>query len=204
MTVAQKFPASTAVVAAGWTNPTDAYSFDNTYAYSETTAAEQEYGGYGFDVPGNEVIDKVYAVIKWFSTVTTVVQGDAANFTCSIEVYDGSTWQTYQVTAENFAVSTANDESLVCTSGNTSNSQTAIDVTALLNTPTKVNNSKTRLLFVIGATAAGITLRWSVDCISLLAVHHAVGGIPATTKQSLSPRLKNALLNVKNSLKSQA
>lgn len=203
MTVTQKYPSSTAIVAAGWTNPTDAYSFNNTYAYSETAAAEQEYADYGFAVPGNEIIEKVYAVIKWFSTVTTVVQGDAANFTCSIEVYDGSTWQTYQVTKETFAVSTANDESLVCTSGDTGNSQTAIDVTSFLNTPAKVNNSKTRLLFTIGATAAGITLRWSVDCISLLACHNAQGGIPATTKQSLSPKLKNALLHVKNSLKSQ-
>ena len=185
-----------------WINPEDAYSFNNTYTYSETDTAEQEYDGYIFDIAGNEVIDKVYAVLKWTSRVTTVVQGDTASFVCSIKIYNGSTWQTYQVTAEAFDVSTANDESLVCTSGNTSDSETAIDITAFLDTPTKINSAKTRLLFSIVATAAGITLRWSVDSISLLVCHHPVGGVLATMKRELPLESRKALLSLKKALQS--
>lgn len=207
MPIIEKYPTNTAVIAAGWTNPTNAYTFNNTYAYSETDNAEQEYAGYDFSITGNEVIDKIYVSLKWTASVTTVIQGDAATFTGSIKVYDGSTWQTYQVTAGNFAVSTANDESLVSSTGDNSNNRIAIDVTSFLDTLAKINSAKTRLLFDIPTTAAGITLRWSVDCVSLIVCYHFEGGIMATpprnmatTTQSLDPRVKKALLGVQKAL----
>ena len=111
MAVAQKYPTGSTVIVAGWTNPSDAYTFNNTYAYSETDNAEQEYNGYGLNVAGNEVIDKVYAVLKWKTLVTVDTTGDSATGTCTLRVYDGSTWQNYQVTAQAYNCTTINDES---------------------------------------------------------------------------------------------
>lgn len=197
---------STTAIAAGWTNPTNAYVFDGSYAYSETDDAEQEYTGYKFPLGGVEIIDKVFIKLKDLRNLTTIVQGDAASFEGSIKVYDGSSWTTYQITADDFAVSTANDESLTYQSGDASNNIYYIDVTSALNTVAKLKNAKTRLLFNISATAVGITVRWSIDAITILVCYSYSYTVPATrgsaqTKRDLPTKEVQALKNVSNYLK---
>lgn len=180
--------------------------FDGTYAYSETDDAEQEYDGYKFPLGGVEILDKVFVKIKDLRNLTTVVQGDTAGFEGTVRVYDGSSWTNYQVTADDFAVSTGNDESLTYQSGDASNSIYYIDVTSTLSTIAKLKNSKLRLLFNISATAAGITLRWSVDAATILVCYSYSDSVPvtrgsATTKQQLSTKELNALREASNILK---
>ena len=184
----------------GWVNPTDAYTFNNTFAYSETDTAEQEYAYSNF-LTGNEIIDKVFVRIKWKSTITGVNTGDTAAGTCSIKVYDGSTWATYQVTAQDYAVSTISDESLVISEGDNTNTSALIDVTSHIGSLAELNSAKTRLLFV-ATEDAGLTLRWSVDAVSILVCYHIVGGVYASravTKQD-NPRSREALNAVKKFL----
>jgi len=204
MPVLEKYPSATSAVVAGWTNPTNAYAFDNTYAYSETTTAEQEYSGYGNFLTGVEVIDKVFIHLKWKSTITTVNQGDTATGTCTIRVYDGATWQNYQVTAQDLAVSTANDESFVATEGNDTNTATFIDVTPHVTTLTELNSIITRLLFAT-TFAAGATVRWSVDAVSILVCYHIQGNLyptgTATTKRDLEGKLYKSVQAVHDYLK---
>lgn len=206
MPVYEAPPTSTTVIAAGWDTPTNGYAFNGSYTYSETDDAEQEYDGYTFPLQGAEVIDKVFVKIKDLRNVTTVAQGDAASFEGSVKVYDGSSWTTYQVTADDFAVSTANDEDLTNQSGDASNTIYFLDVTSTLNTVAKLNSAKTRILFNISATAAGITLRWSVDAITLLVCYHTVGDVfigasSATTRQDAKKREHLAVKRVADYLR---
>lgn len=201
MPVFQRVPTSTAVVAAGWVNPTNAYAFDNTYAYSETNLAEQsfDYRSFAQALGGTETIDKVFVRLKWNYKLTGINVGDDATVTFSIKVYDGSTWTTYQVTAATFSCTTANDESFTDTDGDNSNSIVFIDVSTVLNTHTKLNSAQTRLLTTITADA-GLTPRISVDAITLLVCYHIEAGVmytgePATTKYS-NPKARKALQTV--------
>jgi len=198
MPVFERVPTSTAVVAAGWVNPTNAYAFDNNYAYSETNNAEQSYDYKSFlqALGGTETIDKVFVRFKWIYKLTGVATGDDATVTFSIKVYDGSTWTTYQVAAATFNCTTFNDEDFTDTDGDNSNSIVFIDVTSILNTHAKLNSAQTRLLTTLTADA-GLTLRISVDCISLLVCYHIKAGAmytgeTAITKHS-SPLARKAL-----------
>ena len=87
----------------------------------------------------------------------------------------------YQVTEDAFDVTTVpNAESLTSESGNAVNSHCLIDVTATIDTVTKLHAAKTRLLFMILGTAAGITLRWSVDAVTMLVCYSYSDSVPAT------------------------
>ena len=108
MPVIEKGAQSTSVVAAGWTDPTNAFRFDDSLAYTETDNAEQEYAGFGIKLAGTETIDKVFVKVKHTTKVTTIAVATAATFICYIKVYNGSTWQTYQVTSESYTRSTPN------------------------------------------------------------------------------------------------
>ncbi len=157
-------PSSTTLIAAGWTDPTNGYLFDDAYTYSETDNAEQEYDGYG-TVYGE--IDKVFVKLKSKTRVTTVVQGDTATATCTLKVYNGTSWATYQVSAVDFAVSTANDESLVDSHGDNSNAVIYIDVTNHVDSTTKLENAKTRLLSAITETKLlTLELAGYVSCVA--------------------------------------
>jgi len=196
MPISTRFATATAVVAAGWTDPTYAMRFDNSYAYSETNNAEQTYSGYNLNLTGTETLDKVFARIKYTSKVTTVLQGDDSTSTMTLRVYNGSTWQNYQITKQVFSVSTIpNAESLTDTVGDNSNSDTYIDITSFINTKAKLANVQFRLLYTVTADA-GITVRWSVDGISLLACYHTIAGVMArgraTTKYT-NPTATKAL-----------
>ena len=173
-------PTSRTQIAAGWVDPLNGYAFDVAYTYAETDNAEEEYDGYTFPLTGNEVIDKVFIKIHERRKVTTVIQGDSASWRGIIRVYDGSSWTNYQVTEDAFDVTTANDESLTSESGNALNSQCLIDVTATIDTVAKLHAAKTRLLFMILGTAAGITLRWSVDAITMIVCYSYSDSVPAT------------------------
>jgi len=195
----EKFPQTTTVIVAGWTNPDNALRFNGSYAYTETDLAEQEYDGYGFQMRGNPNIDKVFIRIKEMRAVTTVIQGDDSSSISYVEVYDGSSWNTYQVSGDIFNVSTGNDESLTSFSGNAANSTHAIDVTAFLNTVTKINSAKTRLKYDILTTSAGITLRWSVDCISIL-VCYSPSSAGTTIHERPTPRVQLPLRTLRKYL----
>ena len=202
----EKFPASTSVVTAGWTNPTNAYTFNNSLTYTETNTACQQYDGYSIPLTGNEVIDKVLVRLKTKTSLTTVAVGDTAVSYCNIQVYDGSTWTEYQIMAHDYTCTTANDESFSISEGDNTNADILIDVTSIIDTLAKLQAFKTRLYFAVNP-AAGVTIRWSIDCISVIVCYHVVGGVMATpprnsaiTKQSMNPRVKKALLNVKNAL----
>jgi hypothetical protein len=91
---------------------------------------------------------------------------------------------------QSLAVSTANDESLVASAGDNSNTATLIDVTAFIDTLAKLGTIKTRLLFA-KTTPAGVTIRWSVDGISILACYHAIADVfigAATTRRDLEKK----------------
>lgn len=173
-------PINTTVVAAGWSDPTNAYLYNNSFAYSETNNAEQSYDYANF-FRGNQVIDKVFVKLEFIVKQTTVLTGDNATCTFSIKVYDGSSWTTYQVTKYVYACTTGNAESFTCTDGDNSNSTVAIDVTSKLNTIAKLNSAQTRLLTAI-TVDAGVTMRVSVDCISILVCYHIEGGAYPTAK----------------------
>lgn len=155
MPIIEKRPTSTTVVVAGWIDPTNVYAFDNAFAYSETNLAEQEYDGYSAlpnILQGVEVIDKVYARLKWKTLLTNDTIGDTASATCTLRIYDGSTWQNYQVTAKSYTCTTTNDESFTDSEGDDTNIATNIDVTSHINTLNKWNSAKTRLLFAVTET----------------------------------------------------
>lgn len=190
-------PNSRTLISAGWTNPANAYLFNGSYTYSETDNAEEEYDGYNFPLTGNEVIDRVFVKIKDQRKVTTVVQGDGSGHEGYIRVYNGSAWTNYQVTADDFAVTTANDESLTSQSGDASNSQHLIDVTATIDTVAKLQNTKTRLLHNISLTAAGITQRWSIDAITMLVCYSYSDSVPATGKATTKKEKPKELKTIK-------
>ncbi len=167
MPTIQKYPVTTTLIVAGWTNPTNAYVFDNAYAYSETDAAEQEYDGYGILLTGVEVIDKVCVLIKSKTTLTSDVTGDTATATCTLRVYDGSSWQNYQVTAKAYSCTTINDESFTVTEGDDSNATILIDVTSHVSTLDELKNAKTRLLFAVTETKTiTLLLAGYVSCVA--------------------------------------
>jgi len=62
---------STTTINSGWTNPTYVYSSDNLRAYTSTNNAEQEYSGYGFDIPSNAQNIQVYVGIEGYTTDTS-------------------------------------------------------------------------------------------------------------------------------------
>jgi hypothetical protein len=168
-------PTSTAVVAAGWNNPTNAYTYNNTYADSSTDTAEQSYD-YGTFLSGVEVLDKVFVKLKYNTVLAAVLGGDNATLTFSVKVYDGSAWTTFQVTALVYACTTINGESFTSTDGDNSNNTISIDVTSVLNTLDKLNSAQTALLTAITADA-GLTCTVNVDCVSILACYHTTADV---------------------------
>ncbi len=199
----ERTPTSTTVVAAGWTNPTNAYILDNTYASTSTTTAEQSYSGYGFSHPmvGTETIDKVFVKIKHYITIAKTGADDATEVTCTLRVYNGSTWQNYQITNLVYANATPlTDEQPTVTVGDTSAEACSIDVTSFLNTLTKIAKAQTALLFTVVTAGAGVTVTWYVDAVTLLLCCSPTGGGFATTTRTYPQKTRKALDTVEQVL----
>src|SRR3990167_9610172 len=98
MPTTERGATSTTVITAGWTNPNNAFRFDDSYASTSTDTAEQEYDGFNLKLGGQEIIDKVFAKIEHYISMVKAAAGDSAEVTCTLQVYDGSTWQNYQIT----------------------------------------------------------------------------------------------------------
>ena len=206
MPTKEQSPTGTSVVAAGWTDPTNAYVFDGAQTVATADNAEQEYTGLGITLGGNETIDKVFVKIKYRTTIATLIQGDAATFEGYIKVYDGSAWNTITVITTVYSCTTANDETLSFLGGDITNDPTVyIDVTSYLDTKAKLASAVLRLLFNITATAAGETLAWRVDGIALL-VCYSTGsaGSLAVTKYTYPQKAKTAINAVEKALETLA
>ncbi len=195
MPTLERFPISTAVVVAGWANPTNAYTVDNSYTTTSTNNAEQSYD-YNEFLTGVEEIDKVVILIKYIYRIDGLNSGANATCTFSIKVYDGSSWTTYQVIATSYAApALALAETLTDTFGNNSNSVVAIDVTSIINTLAKLNAVQTALLAVFTADA-GLTPQVQVDCVGVLVCYHVKGDVfigAAKTQRDLDTKEHRAL-----------
>jgi len=120
MTNDTKNPSSTAVIVAGWANPTYAYTLNTQYTTTYTDLAEQEYAGYGFTLTSGSAVNQVIVKIQAYSNAPTSEHLTA-------EVWDGTSWHTYAVP--------------ITTSPTLYN----WDVSSYINTYDKVNNIKTRI-----------------------------------------------------------
>ena len=118
--VITKSPSSTRTIVSGWNYPTRAYTSDNSRTYSSTNNAEQEYAGYGFNIPSGATIEKVEVGAEWYTT-------SASDETFYVKVLKGGSWYTYTLPDQ------------------TSESLYWKDVTGSGWTPEQVNNIKTRI-----------------------------------------------------------
>jgi hypothetical protein len=73
-------PSSTSEVSAGWNNPAYAYSSDDTYAFSSTISAEQQYGHYGFNILETILIGSENVTLSSENSTTTVFSWNTTGF----------------------------------------------------------------------------------------------------------------------------
>ncbi|MCW1308141.1 MAG: hypothetical protein OH337_02950 [Candidatus Parvarchaeota archaeon] len=116
-------PSSTTVITSGWTNPTYAYASDDLRTYTSTDGAEQEYSGYGINVPWGATINKVEVGVESYTTLPDYE-------VLSVRIYDGSKWYSA-------VVDTYSSETLEWIDFTTSTTWT----------PEKVNSIKTRIYY---------------------------------------------------------
>lgn len=114
---------------AGWTNPTYAYTSDDTYATASGSAARGgKWYGYGFSVPSGATINQFLVKLELKSSsptneyVAVRVSGD-----------NGVNWSTIQ-----YITITTSDVIYDC------------DFSSYINTPDKVNNLRVRVEYVFG------------------------------------------------------
>jgi hypothetical protein len=136
-------PSSTAVVTAGWATPAEAYSSNDVYARTKVENAEQEYGTYGFSLPGGSTITGVEVGFEAFFAGNEYME-----ITCSWD--GGSNWATGQPSG----TTPASDDDTV----------RWLDFTSATSwTATKLNNanftSKIKYIFVSGGKSY-IDLDW--------------------------------------------
>jgi len=90
-TTETKSPSSTTTIVSGWQYPERAYSSDNsrTYATSSYDGAEQEYSGYGFNIPSDAVITEVLVGVEGYTS-------DSSSETLYVKLYyaSGGYWIT--------------------------------------------------------------------------------------------------------------
>lgn len=84
MPTEQKSPTTTTVVVAGWNNPANAYSSDDQRASSSQDGAIQEYNGYGFSVPSDQIINQVIVKVEGYL--------GANRDNVYVSIYDGASW----------------------------------------------------------------------------------------------------------------
>jgi len=120
----QKSPSTTAVIVAGWLNPTYAYADDTsrTRSSSNDGGEEQEYAGYGYSISADATINEFLIQIKGF----LLNPGDEG---VSIKYWDGTNWY--------FSVPPFTDVEQFFSS----------NVTSIINTPAKVNGIKVRIYY---------------------------------------------------------
>jgi len=186
-----------------WQSATNLRSFNGANAHAETDNAEVECSNYylGSAFGGSERLDKVFVRIRFTSRFTIDGDGDDCSFKGYIRVYDGSSWQNYQVTADVYACTTVNAEDFTVTSGDGSNAIKAIDVTSHLDTMAKVMSAKTRLLMDVTAADPCVTPRWSVDCVSILVCTSPPAGVMVDAKPNW--KAEKALSSLHESLKGE-
>lgn len=84
MVVVAKDPTTTETIVSGWYYPERALKQDDAYTEGRVIHAEQEYSGYGFNVPFGVKINSVKVKAKLY--------GDTGNEIIIIKVWDGSTF----------------------------------------------------------------------------------------------------------------
>ncbi len=119
--VVTRNPTSTTTIVAGWANPQNAYTSDNSRTSTSIENAEQEYSEYGFAIPENATVNKVEVGLEGYTSAGELLD---------VKIYDGSSWY----------VKTALTRS--------SEQMEWLDFTANTQwTPGKVNAVKTRIVF---------------------------------------------------------
>jgi hypothetical protein len=149
-------PSSTSVQKAGWANPTYAYALDQKYTTTSTAAAQQNYGGYGFNIPSGSTINQL--IIK-----TEAYSNSPSSDILYVWVYDGSVWH-------------QNTTPLALT---TSEQEFDWDITNLIQwTPAAVNSIRTRIDY----ENAGGCFPPAVECLCFSKTQaelEALAGMPA-------------------------
>lgn len=201
MPYVEKGATATSVVVAGWNNPNNGYRLDSVYANTSTDAAEQAYTAYNIEVGGMEKIDKVYAQIKHYISIAKAAAGDSHEVTCTLRVYDGSTWQNYQITNLVYTNATPlTDEQPTVTVGDTNAQTSSIDLTSFLNTATKLANVQIRLLFAVVTAGAGCTATWYVDAVLITVSHSPSAGTTIIAEKPIPLRVQHGLDAVEKAL----
>jgi len=122
--VETRSPTTTTTIVSGWNNPTYVYASDDLRAYTSAVGAEQEYSGYGFNIPSTATIQGVYVGVEAYTTTT----GDILN----VKIYNGTTW----------FIKTATDYD--------SETLQWLNFTSYTNwTPSMINNIKTRIYYSV-------------------------------------------------------
>lgn len=186
-----------------WVSPRNALRLDVAYASTSIDTAEQKYSGYNIRLGGNEKIDKVIALIKHYISIAKTGAGDSAEVTCTLRVYDGSSWQNYQITNLVYSNATpATDEQLTVTVGDVNAQVSGIDVTSFLNTHDKLANAQLALLYSVVTAAAGVTITWYVDAVILLVTYSTGAGTTtvAITSQTYPQKAKKAFEAIEKTL----
>ena len=69
-----KSPSTNTQINSGWNNPAYAYESDNNRANTSTDNAEQEYGGYGFNIPEENIIESLKVKVEGYLTSPSTEQ----------------------------------------------------------------------------------------------------------------------------------
>ena len=145
--VVEKFPTETTEIVAGWYDPTNAYVQDEMPTWAETDTAEQEYSGFEFAVPSDAVIDRVHVKTLLQVLVSYVDIPESSGIVdLNVKVFNGSAWQSY-VQYESYCWLGGGGGAAAAQIS--SPASLGVDVTDFLDTPSKVNSVKVRLLLAV-------------------------------------------------------
>ncbi|MGB9684415.1 MAG: hypothetical protein ACPL1Z_05760 [Candidatus Bathyarchaeales archaeon] len=78
-------PTTTQVISAGWGYPERAFVEDGSFTDATVSGAEQEYGGYGFNLPFGAKVNSVKVLVKCYST-------SPSYDILKVKVWDGVNW----------------------------------------------------------------------------------------------------------------
>jgi len=128
MVIVAKDPTKTETIVAGWENPSNALSKDGLYTRGYALHAEQEYSGYGFDLPFGVKINKVVVKSQLYATSSDDI--------LVVKIWDGLAW--YEKRIDKYTT-----PSIPLTPTDIS-----LDFTNVTNwTAGKVNNIRTRIYY---------------------------------------------------------
>lgn len=84
MVTEAKDPTKTITIAEGWANPANAFKKDGAYTMGYVLHAEQEYSGYGFNLPFGVKVNSVKVLSRLY--------GSTGDEIIIIKIYDGAVW----------------------------------------------------------------------------------------------------------------